>query len=482
MPKRNKKQFRRLSNLAVLCTALSGLLVASTYAWFIGMQTVNVSTFEIEVASTESLLLSLDGSKWDTTLYITKENLPAAYTGNTNSWGGSGLIPMSSIGAMDASASRMKLFEKASLTPTPGGYRLMSSRVDNYTPGQPEQGGYVVFDLFVRNISGTQYIPEVNTLDEEAIYLTTNSEVKVAADGVPNTGIENSVRVAFAQIGRVIGTTTTPEVITGIDCAPDGEGLPSIDGEVTGICREARIWEPNDTKHVNNAISWYNTSCKARTGVDVTKAASYSGVCGTVANTNAYPTYAVGTPIASSQNVDIYDGLAYNTYSSSPLLISYPYFTDTHKNLAGTLRPLLMTLAPNSITKVRVYIYIEGQDVDNYDFASIGKKVTVNFGFTKQRFEPADIGYTGPASNLGTETVKPVITLLGNPTETVAVGGTYIDAGATAHDLVDGDLTTKIKVTNPVDTSKAGTYIIAYDVLDWAGNYAERVTRTVTVQ
>ena len=52
-----------------------------------------------------------------------------------------------------------------------------------------------------------------------------------------------------------------------------------------------------------------------------------------------------------------------------------------------------MTLAPNSVTKVRVYVYIEGQDVDNYDFASLGKQISVNFGFTKERFTAEDIEY-----------------------------------------------------------------------------------------
>ena len=60
----------------------------------------------------------------------------------------------------------------------------------------------------------------------------------------------------------------------------------------------------------------------------------------------------------------------------------------------GTDRRPFLYLAANSVTKVRVYIYIEGQDIDNYDFASIGKRISVTFGFTKQRFEPTDIpGY-----------------------------------------------------------------------------------------
>ena len=65
-------------------------------------------------------------------------------------------------------------------------------------------------------------------------------------------------------------------------------------------------------------------------------------------------------------------------------LFAYPYFTDTMKNLEGVNRPQFISLAPNSITKVRVYVYIEGQDVDNYDFASLGKKISINFGFTKE--------------------------------------------------------------------------------------------------
>ena len=67
------------------------------------------------------------------------------------------------------------------------------------------------------------------------------------------------------------------------------------------------------------------------------------------------------------------------------------YFTDTEKMLTGVNRPTFMTLAPNSITKVRVYIWIEGQDIDNYDFASLGKQISVNFGFTKERFEQSEI-------------------------------------------------------------------------------------------
>ena len=481
MQKQNKRRTRRIRNLIFICTMTAVVLSVSTYAWFIGMRTVNVSSFDVEIASTDSLLLSLDGESWDTTVNISEATLDAdSYIGHTNNWGGRGLFPVSSVGDMDATASRMKLFEKASLTTTPGGYRLLVSRVNNYEEGDLEQDGYVAFDLFVKNFSGTQYIKELNELDEEDIYLTADSAVSVAADGVANTGIENSVRVAFAQIGRVAGTTNTPATITGITCSP------TAGSDVTGVCRTAQIWEPNDTKHVVNAINWYNTSCLARTGTDVTLKASYVGNCGTVADGFAYPTYAASRAITSADNIDIYDGAEYNTYVDADFvggypITPYPFFTDTMKIKTGTERPTFMKFAPNSITKVRIYIYIEGQDVDNYDFASIGKKIAVKFGFTKERFTEDDIDYVGPDLNIHDESA-PVITLNGSSTMTIPVGGTYTELGATAVDDMDGTISANIVMTGTVDATLADTYVINYNVSDDAGNNATQVTRTVIVE
>ena len=415
MAKRTKKQARRLRNLVMICTLCAVVLTVSTYAWFIGMKTVKVSTFEVEIATTEGLFLSMDGEHWSYKLDATDED--AAYVGNTNTWAKNGLIPMSTVGDMDSTASRMKLFEKASLTTTPGGYRLLASRVGNYTTtvddGALTQGeGYVAFDLFIRNQSGTEYYVENEPLNEEAIYLTTDSAVGVGSGGVANTGIENSVRVAFTQIGRVKDGTDA-DTVTKITCSKttDENGKTVV----TGICRNAQIWEPNDTKHVQNAINWYDTSCRQRKsgGTNVTATTSFeidkSIKCGTVVDGTANKTYAVSRVLGIEDNVDIYDGATFNTYTANSTdyktysgsndksqykLVDFPYFTDTMKNLTGTDRPTFMTLAPNSITKLRVYVYIEGQDVDNYDFASLGQKISVKFGFTKERLVGSDIGYS----------------------------------------------------------------------------------------
>ena len=200
MKKRNKKHEKRLRKLGIATALCAIILGVSTYAWFIGMKTVNVSSFDISIASTESLMLSLDGETWDYEVNINEENYDtASYDGNTNSWGGEGLVPISTTGAMSPDTSRLIMFEKGSLTATAGGYRLMASQVDNTTA---ETDGYVAFDLFIKNFSGEEYYANYDPQNEEAIYLTPESTVKSAMVGdEAKSGIENSVRVAFAQVG-----------------------------------------------------------------------------------------------------------------------------------------------------------------------------------------------------------------------------------------------------------------------------------------
>lgn len=75
----------------------------------------------------------------------------------------------------------------------------------------------------------------------------------------------------------------------------------------------------------------------------------------------------------------------------------------------------------------------------------------------------------------------PDITLTGDPVVNVILGSEYIDAGATAIDNVDGDITSNIVITGSVDVNTAGSYILLYNVSDAAGNAAAEVTRTVVV-
>jgi hypothetical protein len=93
------------------------------------------------------------------------------------------------------------------------------------------------------------------------------------------------------------------------------------------------------------------------------------------------------------------------------------------------------------------------------------------------------IYYNDGAGNLGGgDLTPPTIALKGDASVTVMVGDPYTDAGATATDSLDGDLTAKIVTTNPVNTAQVGTYTVTYNVKDTSGNAATPVTRAVTVK
>ena len=79
------------------------------------------------------------------------------------------------------------------------------------------------------------------------------------------------------------------------------------------------------------------------------------------------------------------------------------------------------------------------------------------------------------------DTTPPLITLNGASTVNVEQGTSYVDLGAAASDSVDGNLTSSIIVSNPVDVNIAGTYTVTYNVSDSSLNDATPVTRTVIV-
>jgi len=79
------------------------------------------------------------------------------------------------------------------------------------------------------------------------------------------------------------------------------------------------------------------------------------------------------------------------------------------------------------------------------------------------------------------DTEAPIISMNGAERVVLKVGENYTDAGATALDNKDGDLTANIVVTGVVNISVPGTYLITYTVEDAAKNVAVK-TRTVVVE
>ncbi len=90
--------------------------------------------------------------------------------------------------------------------------------------------------------------------------------------------------------------------------------------------------------------------------------------------------------------------------------------------------------------------------------------------------------YVIQPSNNGGEN-PPVLTLVGENPLIIYVGNPYVDPGATASDIEDGDITADIVVGgDTVKINQNASFTVTYDVTDSDGNPATQVTRQVEVR
>lgn len=406
--KKEKKRIRRFFRMLVALIFTSFIFIFATYAWFIGITTVNVNEFEVQVEAMDGLKLSLNGTSFANTVTINNTNYNTGGYSTINSFGGNdGITPVSSSGEF-GSTGHLNIYKTSSISSSTGGYRLRSIKIDNGTNQKEHDNGYVVFDLYVKNTTNSSYngTPTSYTGDiHEDIYLLAASQVSSKVDsseGVTDVGegVENAARVgfysvAYAPLKHNDSNTTN---FSSLDCTAES----NTPGKV-GLCAYTatantrgilwNVWEPNDKSHIVKAINTYNNICKKRTGP-----AQFGDSCTQISQNSYVETYAFNSAFPSgeqSYTVLNYDGL--NTYMANVGIDKDLYNVPTFKSSTNTVgtagnydstRDSIIKLAPNSVTKVRVYVWLEGQDIDNIDFSgAITRKLAVKFGFTKDRFE-----------------------------------------------------------------------------------------------
>ena len=89
--------------------------------------------------------------------------------------------------------------------------------------------------------------------------------------------------------------------------------------------------------------------------------------------------------------------------------------------------------------------------------------------------------YTTKYTTKKRNTTPPTIVLSGSSTVTITLGSSYKEPWYSARDAYGSNLTSKVKVTSNINTSKVGTYTIKYTVTDSYGNTSYK-TRNVIVK
>ncbi len=101
---------------------------------------------------------------------------------------------------------------------------------------------------------------------------------------------------------------------------------------------------------------------------------------------------------------------------------------------------------------------------------------TKNYGY-----KPSGMNQNNDKTQTQQDTEKPNIELFGDKEITLTVGDKYKELGAVATDNVDGDITSKIKISGKVNTKVAGEYLVKYTVSDSSKNKTS-VERKVIVK
>jgi hypothetical protein len=176
----------------------------------------------------------------------------------------------------------------------------------------------------------------------------------------------------------------------------------AIEGGNKVYITDCAIWEPNSNDHVdyivksNNTITWPEGQAY---GNLVDKKYKFT-------ETTQMQTYALKKEAVGQEIDDIYDWSGTNTATlQKQTVLQTTKFSETDYTPKEGVQYLLsttdtsgttkFTIAPNSIVRMRVYVWLEGQDVDCINYASHGGGITINLGLVKG----SDVGSRGEAGS-----------------------------------------------------------------------------------
>lgn len=316
-----KNNKRKIKYLLLLLLLTGVLLSTSTYAWFTTNRVVTIETIDVKVQTEGSLEISVDGINFKAG--VTEEEIKNAhnttYTSSVNQLPAY-IEPVSTIGNLD-NRGFIEMYYGDISADDEGNYIIVSEKsTETESNGVESDGKFLAFDIFLR------------TTDTKDLYLT--NESKVTYNGEYSTGIENAIRVAFV----VEGNTRTDSAIN------------TIQSLTTTNNNNVYIWEPNYNTHTNTGIS------------------------------NAREVY--GLNIAANTGNLAYDGIKAEFGENQSVTFEKANKTN-YPNYFDAVSPRILTTTNNTeyqnfielqmgITKIRVYLWLEGQDVDCENGASVG--------------------------------------------------------------------------------------------------------------
>ena len=406
MEQNNQRNSRkRLNSLILLVAFTAVMLIVSTYAWFSTQRNVTLSGLTGTVKVAEGLQVSLDAKHWVNAInfgdfnqtsadsWTVKDTATTTYldAGATFQQPATGIknivpteyLPVSTTGETNNGIGKDIVYMyKGEYTDSAGLGTVSQVAAD--AAAESSAGGYFAFDLYLMNTSsGTQ--------THDNLQLDAVSDV---GGGNEATGIQNTVRVALGAY-----TNTGDAMKIGQSTEPDQSAI--IAGTSTSqTIRDLAIWEPNSDKHVSNIVNSTANNLKlTSTDQGTYSSLTHNATTGIskFADGHQLPTYALSADSVGKTIAKVYDwtqtdvGLVKQkttqttAYASADDFRAAPIDLKSVSDASGNTK---LQIVANQYQKVRVYVWIEGQDPDCINYASLGQSLRLDLGLSKPESQP----------------------------------------------------------------------------------------------
>ena len=347
---------RRLFLLIIAFIFTIVILSTSTYAWFTSNYTVTVQPIDVQVSSGSGIQISTDAVNWKS--MITLADIQAGYTGGVNKVPTAEMSPVSTVKAAYADATTysqgLKMYKGTIVNDVHSGVMYLDS-VQELDTSTTEKN-YIAFDLFLKmDFKATEQV------QTQQVYFTSSTGIDTY--GNANTYIEYAGRMGFVVQG-------TQPSSTAVDTLRHLKGATSV-----------TIYEPNYDVHTANGLinGAANYGITGFTPSGATQETPYTQAD----NAQAVPYYGVKAAFEYDDTEDptaqgyTPSGTRLNSTDENKFALVTPDYQTTANN---TSTFPFMSLGPG-VTKIRVYMWIEGQDIDCENTAS-GGNVEFSLGFT----------------------------------------------------------------------------------------------------
>ena len=350
--KKKNNRNRRIA-LALLMLLISGIaLTTATYAWFSANTIIRATGIDVKVTASAGISIAADALTFDKTVDMDQV---IAFAKKTDDAFDSTmqlpeyLSPVSTAGITGTNTA-FKFFKG-----TLGEKDVVLLEDSNETYSFAKQdadytaGDFIAFDVYIRS-----------SIDQ-SLKLNANTAIELIDGGEITADAHSALRVGFLPLGTSTDTSAA--------------GSQSSAVALSTVADDWKIWNPYPLLHHGASLEGHVDG-----GSEATE-----GYYGAIANTNNEVGYNSKGEVALEDATDKgYVKFLYKDITEVPAYYSL-VSPDADTYVQGTDGNILPDGAifdvGAGITKVRIYIWLEGNDVDCVDAISISDGLSIDLGF-----------------------------------------------------------------------------------------------------